>query len=287
MTERPPKTWLFHLAEDPTEQDNLAAERPNKVGELKSVHTNSLLLHGERRIGKTSILHQLRHRLETLDDPEYRFHPVYVDLQGTPEERFFATLADQVFDTLGPLTGNGAGQAPEPARAPALSCPGYDHHDLLRELHGLIAALQAASDRRVKVVLLIDEVDELNDYDPRVNQRLRSLFMKRFAESLAAVVAGVRIRREWEREASPWYNFFEEIEVAPIAPEDARELVLGPIRGVFRVEAGVAERIVEASGGKPYAIQRRCLALVNRLHERGGRTITLADAEAVEREGGW
>ena len=36
---------------------------------------------------------------------------------------------------------------------------------------------------------LIDEVDELNHYDPRINQGLRSLFMKRFAQSLAAVVA--------------------------------------------------------------------------------------------------
>lgn len=250
---------------------------------LQTVHTNSLLLHGERRIGKTSILHQLRRRLEALDDPDYRFLPVYVDLQGTPEERFFATLADPIFDALGSLA---AAPGTEPARrAPALSRPGYDHHDLVRELHGLIGALQAASRKRVRVVLLIDEVDELNDYDPRVNQRLRSLFMKRFAESLVAVVAGVHIRRAWEKEASPWYNFFEEIEVEAIAPEDARELVLRPIRGVFRVEPGVAERIVEACAGKPYPIQRRCLALVHRLHEQGRRAITLADVEAVEREG--
>jgi tetratricopeptide (TPR) repeat protein len=247
---------------------------------LQTVHTNSLLLHGERRIGKTSILHQLRRRLEALDDPDYRFHPVYVDLQGTPQERFFATLADQVFDALGPPAGDGGS-----ARVPALARPAYDDHDLVRELHGLLGALQQASPKRIKVVLLIDEVDELNDYDPRVNQKLRSLFMKRFAENLVAVVAGVRIRREWEKEASPWYNFFEEIEVAPIAPEDARELVLRPIRGVFRVDPGVAERIVAACGGKPYPIQRRCLALVHRLHEQGRRTITLADVEAVEREG--
>jgi tetratricopeptide (TPR) repeat protein len=247
---------------------------------LQTVHTNSLLLHGERRIGKTSILHHVRRRLEALDDPAYRFLPVYVDLQGTPQERFFATLADQVFDALGPRAGEPAGAPP---RAPALQRPSYDQHDLVRELRGLLAALQGASPKRVKVVLLLDEVDELNDYDPRVNQKLRSLFMKGFAESLVAVVAGVRIRHEWERETSPWYNFFEEIEVAPIAPADARELVRRPIRGVFRVEPAAADRIVEASGGKPYLIQRRCLALVNRLHEEGRRAITLADVAALER----
>lgn len=245
---------------------------------LQTIHTNSLLLHGERRIGKTSILHQLRRRLEGLDDPEYRFVPAYVDLQGTPEERFFATLADQLFDALAPL-GVGSGRQPALTRGNA-----YGHHELVRELRDALGALQACSDKRVKLVLLIDEVDELNHYDPRVNQKLRSLFMKQFAESLVAVVAGVQIRKEWDQESSPWYNFFEEVAVQAISPEEARALVLRPIRGVFRVEAGVAERIAEAAGGRPFLIQRRCLALVHRLHAVGRRTITVEDVEALERD---
>jgi tetratricopeptide (TPR) repeat protein len=238
---------------------------------LQTVHNNSLLLYGERRIGKTSLLHQVQRRLEALDDPAYDFHPVYVDLQGTPEERFFATLADQIFETL-PVSASG--------REPALGrAGGYSHHDLVRELHGLLKTLRERSPKQVKLVLLIDEVDELNDYDPRVSQSLRSLFMKRFAENLAAVVAGVRIRKEWEKEGSPWYNFFEEIEVDAISPQEAVRLVTEPVRGTFRFAAGAAERIVERSGGKPFLIQRRCLALVQRLHEEGRRTITLADVD--------
>ena len=67
---------------------------------LQTVHNNSLLLYGERRIGKTSLQHQLKRRLERLQDPQYQFFPVYVDLQGTPEERFFGTLAEEVFHEL-------------------------------------------------------------------------------------------------------------------------------------------------------------------------------------------
>ncbi len=250
---------------------------------LQTIHTNSLLLHGERRIGKTSILHQLRQRLEGLDDPEYEFFPVYVDLQGTPEERFFATLADPIFEALAPaLAATGAAE-----RQPALArAGGYSHHDLVRELRDLLAELQAGRTKRVRLVLLVDEVDELNHYDPRVNQALRSLFMKRFAESLVAVVAGVSIRREWEQETSPWYNFFEEVEVEPISDDSARELVRGPIRGVFRVGPGVAERIAALSAGRPYLIQRHCLTLVNRLHEEGRRTLTLADVESLNERWG-
>ncbi len=161
----------------------------------------------------------------------------------------------------------------------------YTHHDLVRELHGWLKALRERSRKQVKVVLLIDEVDELNDYDPRVSQSLRSLFMKRFAENLAAVVAGVRIRKEWEKEGSPWYNFFEEIAVDAIPAEEARRLVLEPVRGAFRFAPGAAERIVALSGGKPFQIQRRCLDLIGRLHEEGRTTVTLADVERPEPAG--
>ena len=49
------------------------------------------------------------------------------------------------------------------------------------------------SDKDIKLVLLMDEVDQLNSYNPRVNQRLRSLFMRDFSERLVAVVSGVAI----------------------------------------------------------------------------------------------
>ena len=145
----------------------------------------------------------------------------------------------------------------------------------------MLKALQAHSHKRVKLVLLIDEVDELNDYDPRINQRLRSLFMKSFAENLVAVVSGVEIRKQWEKEGSPWYNFFEEIEVTAIEREDAEALIRQPIRGMFSIEPGVVDRIIELTDRKPYAIQRFCIALVNRLHEQKRRTITLSDVEAA------
>ena len=132
----------------------------------------------------------------------------------------------------------------------------------------------------------MDEVDVLNEYDPKVNQKLRSLFMKSFAENLVTVVSGVKIKKHWEGEGSPWYNFFEEIEVERIRPEDARELIERPIRGVFKLEDGLVDRIISLTDGKPYLIQKLCIALINRLHEQNRRTITHQDVEAVGRPEG-
>jgi len=37
VSQRPHKTWLFNLNEDPTEQDNLYATNPEKVEALKAL----------------------------------------------------------------------------------------------------------------------------------------------------------------------------------------------------------------------------------------------------------
>ena len=101
-----------------------------------------------------------------------------------------------------------------------------------------------------------------------------------------AVVSGVEIKKHWKREGSPRYNFFEEIEVKPFGPQEARELIERPIGRIFKLDRGVVERIISVTAGKPYLIQRICISLVTRLHEQHRRRITIADVEAVGRPNG-
>jgi len=242
---------------------------------LQAIPNNSVLLYGERRIGKTSLQHRLFRRLKELDDPDYAFFPVFIDLQGTPQELFFCTLMREILDELGSRLGDFSAH-------PALrDDAGYGYTEFARDVGRILGALAHGTDKQVKLVLQIDEIDELNGYDPRVNQRLRSLFTRSFSENVVAVVSGVAIRKDWASHGSPWYNFFEEIEVRAFEREDAEELVRRPIAGAFRLERGVVERIVEISACKPYRIQRLCTALVSRAHDGQRHRITVADVEAV------
>ena len=63
---------------------------------LNTVHTNHVMIHGERRIGKTSLLHQIQRRLSQLDDPDYRLIPLYVDLEIV-ERNEFSTHSRKIF----------------------------------------------------------------------------------------------------------------------------------------------------------------------------------------------
>ncbi len=239
---------------------------------LRRLQNNSIMLYGERRIGKTSFQHRLKRRLTNLDDPHHEFHPVFIDLQGTTEDRFFATLAEEIFQELAPLLG-------DIQKSPLPDDDGYGHRSLVRDIQRVIGALEKRTRKKVKLVLLIDEVDELNSYDPRVNQKLRSLFMRSFAESLVSVVSGVGIRKHWEREGSPWYNFFQEVEIEPLDSTAAASLVEAPVRDVFSFDDGVQEEILRRTGRKPYLIQRLCSEIVDHLHQEGRNRFTMRDVE--------
>ena len=172
---------------------------------LSTLHNNSILLCGEQGTGKTAILLHLKGRLGTCDDPATEFSPVYLDLHGVPEQLLFASVADAVLGQL----------AFSPPSKVARFGSDYDHRDLSRDFRSVIRTLGEASSRRARLVLLVDGIDELNHYDPRTTQKVRSLFMAGLAENLVMVASAVEIDKRWEQEGSPWYNFFEEINLSP------------------------------------------------------------------------
>jgi tetratricopeptide (TPR) repeat protein len=242
---------------------------------LNVLHHNSLLITGERRIGKTTFLYHLKKVLENDEGTEYRFFPVLTDLQGVPETGFFHALMTDVVETLKPSDQTLAAMkyGAEPSE--------YDGRDFSHDLQRVIAELKLRTDRKVKLALLIDEVDVLNEYSEQVNQRLRGIFMKTFAESLVAVMSGVGIRRSWKSEGSPWYNFFDEMEIAAFTREEAEALIRQPVAPVFRWESEAVEAILDLSQLKPYQIQKYCVHAVNRMLEQGRSTIRREDVEAV------
>ena len=242
---------------------------------LSTLHRNSLMITGERRIGKTTFLHHLKRVLAEDEAGEWRFFPVFVDLQGVPEQSFFHALMAEVVDALdlSPATRQALRFTPEPE--------GYDARDFGHDLQQVIAELKGRTDRRVRLALLIDEVDVLNEYSESVNQRLRGIFMKSFSENLVAVMSGVGIRRRWKSEASPWYNFFDEIELTPFSREEAEALVREPVAGVFRWKPEAVERVLELSRLRPYLVQKLCVHAVNRMLDAGRGTIRLEDVEAA------
>jgi tetratricopeptide (TPR) repeat protein len=242
---------------------------------MNVLHHNSLMITGERRIGKTTFLYHLKKVLAEEDGGEYRFFPVFVDLQGVPEQGFFHALQSEVVEALNP------GEATRASLRFRHDSVAYDGRDFSHDLQRVIEELKTRTDKKVKLALLIDEVDVLNEYSERINQRLRSIFMKTFSENLVAVMSGVGVKRTWNSEVSPWYNFFDEIEITAFSREEAEALVRTPVASVFRYDADAVERILDLSQRKPYLLQKFCIHAVNRMLEDGRTRVRASDVEAA------
>ncbi len=245
---------------------------------LSLLHHNSFMITGERRIGKTSFLLRLKRALETEDGPAFKFFPVLVDLQGVAEESFFRAIMSDAIDALALPATTLATLRYSPAQ------PHYDGRDFSHDLQLVLAELAARTTRNVRLVLMLDEIDVLNEYSERTNQLLRSIFMKTFSEHLVAVMCGVGVKRTWSSDASPWYNFFEQLGLTPFSRADAEALIRTPVAGVFRYESQAVESILEYSQMKPYLIQKFCIQAVNRILEQHRSTITALDVESVRQQ---
>lgn len=252
---------------------------------VSTLHNNSIMIHGERRIGKTTLLYQLANALQQVEDEEFWFVSVYVDLEGTTEEEFFHFLMDEIAHTVSEL--------PELKSEQTVVLNGllnlqvsekqYTDREFNRDLRQIIHILEGYGTVnhpgcQVRLILLMDEMDTLSRFNHLIQQQLRRIFMRDFAATLGAVVAGIEISKEWERIESPWFNLFNEIAMTPFSRDEAVELLTEPVRGYYLFEPDALEFIVEHSDGRPYRLQQYALESVNQMLHNRRRVITLADA---------
>ncbi|TEU14588.1 MAG: hypothetical protein E3J21_15385 [Anaerolineales bacterium] len=284
-----------YLSGLPVREPDMFFGREEALAEvLDTIHNNHVAIYGERRIGKTSFLHQLDNRLREAEDPQYLFIPAFVSLQGVPAERLFYTLMSVIARSCRPHIGS-------LDLIYATKKEGYDVYDLVDDLEMVLEALKATTDKQLRLVLLLDEGDELNEYDPKVQARLRRVLMSKAGQHLRMIWSGLSIDREWKLGTSPWYNLFAiEKHLPPFTLDEALRLIQEPVKGIYRYDKDAIELILQYSEHKPFRIQQICLATINRVLAQKRRRVTgpiwvtredverayqgLAAGEAISRE---
>lgn len=265
-----------YVSGEPVRRGDMFFGRRDLLNRILSIlHNNSVMIHGERRIGKTSMLFQLADQLREANDPDYRFVPVMIDLEGTPENEFFHRIMEATVESVAPNVLAGLSLIYQPVQAE------YTARDLRRDLRAIINRLQETETRTVRMILLMDEVDAMNDYDQLTQQQLRRIFMEHFSQNLGAVVAGVRVSKEWDRVESPWFNLFNEIELEPFSPSEARTLLKEPVRGIYTWREDALNFVIDHAGGRPHRLQQYGLEAVNHMIAARRTEITLQDVQAA------
>jgi len=233
---------------------------------------NAVVLIGQRRMGKTSVLSRLP---EVLGDD---YAGVLIDLQGllgSGESAFLYELATTIHDELDAL-----GVAlHEPEREAFADDPG-----LVFRRQFLPQVAEALGERRL--LLLFDEFEVLEErirdgeLSPRILPYLRSLIQHE--RWVSFIFAGTHRLDELTRDYwSVLFNLAIYLDVGYLSAEEVGELLVGPVDGYFDIDPLALEKIHQVSGGHPHFTQLLARELVGYRNRHLLSYVTVEDVRRV------
>jgi len=234
---------------------------------------------GGTRLGKTSLLLQVKDRIERQPETPtgQRVVPVFLSTHQFGRLTRAAVLAS-VLEELGPHlnTPEAAAVAVQSLRSGEVSQDfAFDH--FFAKLRELLSA-----DPEVQLFVMLDEVDELRneDWSKAFFANLRFLISQSaLRQQVHVIIAGTLHSADlWNTAGSPFYNVVTLVEMRLVDDDDLRSLIhVGFPDGL----AGEAEAaLLSEAGGHPYLMQY----LLGRLWGRGeGAPLDRADVEAAGR----
>jgi hypothetical protein len=243
-------------------------------------HPNALLLYGQRRIGKTSVLYQvvggrrggpLR---ENLDRPVF---PVYIDLQrfaGSPTEEWLLRLAREIYKQT--IHFNFLPTPPEGR---------FNVESPYLIMERTLDRLEEALLPNGLILLAVDELEQLRldqasgHLDSSLLPFLRSQIQHRRGITFLFCGAEGLLDSYWH----PIVNLAATRELGPLTRSETDSLVRKPLAGRANYDDRAVNRIWQETSGHPYHIQVICHRLVSRLNENHGRdrVVTENDVEWV------
>ena len=265
-----------------------------------NTQTNVILLEGNRRTGKTSILRQIG-KADVLPG----WIPVYCSFQEAEGDSSKSGVTTRnIFRLLARTTGWALYDAGIETWFPGL--PDRDPKRLFKraflaalnqafvgehpfeafELY-IEAALEAASPRRI--LLMLDEFDKLQEgidagiTSPQAPENLRHLLQHQPA--LSAIITGSRrLKRLREEYWSALFGLGYRIGICAIPFDEARRLVTEPVERRLSYLPQARDRVVELCAGHPFLIQSLCNRVFEQAASGGGLTITLNTVEQAATE---
>ena len=256
-----------------------------------STHANVILLEGNRRTGKTSILRQLG-KADVLPG----WIPVYCSLQDAEGDDSRGGITTRnVFKLLARTTGWSLSDAgvetwlpglterdPErPYKLAFLSALNQafagEHAFETFELY-LSAAVDAASPRRI--LLMLDEFDKLQEgidagiTSPQVPENIRHLLQHQ--PGLSAIITGSRrLKRLREEYWSALFGLGYRLGISALSTDDARRLVTEPVEGRLAYLPQARDRLVELCACHPFLVQSLCNRAFEQAAATGASTVTV------------
>lgn len=236
---------------------------------------NVILLEGNRRAGKTSIL---KHLEGSKTIPNWLV--VYSSLQGAegasdkvgvPTVEVFREMARSIASAITktgvdvPLPDGKIILAGKPALGIARSCkagigedaPFIDFRDYLEVL------LSVLEEKQLGIVLMLDEFDKLQEgidngvTSPQLPENIRYL-IQNYSRFSAILTGSRRLKRLREEYWSALYGLGTNLTVSALDQTNAEKVVIEPVKEYIAYSGEAVELILSLTARQPYLIQKMC-----------------------------
>ena len=229
---------------------------------LNTEQQNVIVLYGQRRVGKTSLLHQLVKQLKG------EVLPIYFDLQSRAQQSLGQVLYELARTVARPLEMSVSKQAKFD------NAGRFFREEFLPSVYGLLG--------QRRLLLLFDEFDVLGDELTSPEAASETLFP--YLQSLILherqIVFIFVVGRRIEELATHFQAIFKQAvyrRVGLLKPEDARTLIVEPVKEVLTFEESAIEAILNLTAGHPYFTQLICSELFNAMKANHQHIVTEAD----------
>lgn len=240
---------------------------------------NVIVLYGQRRTGKTSVLYQLPSHLDA------RYLCVLVDLHGLSLEGLGGFLWELANHIIRILHRDYQIDLIKPDRTLFMSDPReYFEHQFLNEIWTAVGMKH--------ILLLLDEAVRLQEQvqagrlEHEIFEYIRHL-MQHY-EQLNFIFSLGSGLEEMEKEYSFLFNVGLYKKISFLDKKAACDLITQPVKDYFRIQSRAMDRVIQITSGHPYYIQLICHCMFNRWQQQGKPQIEIRDVnnvleEAVER----
>ena len=288
-----------YIVGSPVDRQEMFFGRADVMERIKrqlGTRANVILLEGNRRTGKTSILRQLEE-----GSAPAGWIPVYCSFQDAEGDAKGGIATRNVFRLLALRTGWALSAAGVETWVPELPPrdPGrrfeLAFRDALKKAFAedypfevfalyIAAAIEASSPRRI--LFMLDEFDKLQEgieaeiTSPQVPENIRHLLQHQ--AGLGAIITGSRrLKRLREEYWSALFGLGHRIPVSALPIEEARRLVTKPVDGMLEYLPQACDRVVELCACQPFLVQSLCNRVFEQVAAGNSRTVTLDIVEEV------
>lgn len=253
---------------------------------LSGKGSKSIVMFGQKRAGKSSLLEHLRRRLLDCSDCVPVQFSLYEHGPRLNEPVFFYQVLKGVADALADRREDGA-NVPDFA-SPSLN--DLQQHPILR-FHEVMSALSREMRRmsenpRLILVLLVDEFTEV--FKQIRKGTIAAEFMKAWKAVVekryfASVLVGQDIMPAFKAEFPNEFGVTEDVRVTYLAEADARRLIEVPV-GAQRYVGSAVSRILGLTAGSPFYTMMFCSRLVDYMNRTRSVVVTDADIAAIAQD---